>query len=268
MKDKRPRTHDLILLTAYLDNELTPPQRQGLEARLEHDSILRETLENMRKTKFILGGLPHLKAPRSFTLTPEMVSVRCKKQPPLFTALRLASSIAVVLLVTLVGIELIFSGGLGAGLMASQALETASDSVEHQESAEPLILWAEPGENEASAMGGGSDERVYSTDIESADNMDMEAEVAPMEEDLQSGVLSEEAETSKAVDEGEAESPILGLNPEEGGDMIERSESAIAEDEAGPGIFLGAFRWAQITLGVIAVAGLISLWVLRKKRQT
>jgi len=268
MKDKRPRTHDLKLLSAYLDNELTPPQRQGLETRLEHDSVLREKLENMRRTKFILGSLPRLKAPRSFALTPEMVNVRRKKQPPLFNALRLASSIAAVLLVALVGIELVLGGELGAGLMASQALETVSDSIESQESAEPLILWAEPGANEASAMGGGSDERSYSTDIESSESMKMEAEAAPIEEDLESGVLSEEAETSKAAGEGEAESPILGLNPEEGGEIGERSESAVTEDDAAPGVFLCVFHWAQIALGVIAATGLITLWILRRKRQS
>jgi len=267
MKDKRPRTHDLELLSAYLDNELTPPQRQELETLLELDSALREKLENMRRTKFTLGSLPRLNAPRSFALTPEMVSVRRKKQPPLFTALRLASSIAAVLLVALVGIELVLGYGLGTGLMASQALETVSDSVESQDPAEPLILWAEPGANEASAMGGGSDERSYSTDIESAESLEMEAKAAPVEEDLESGVLSEEAETSKAADEGEAEGPILGLNPEEGGEIIERSESAVTEDDAAPGVFLGVFRWAQIALGVIAATGLITLWILHKKRQ-
>ena len=46
----------------------------------------------------MIGFLPRLKAPRNFTLTPEMVTVR-KPRQPLFVTLRFATAVATFLLV-------------------------------------------------------------------------------------------------------------------------------------------------------------------------
>jgi anti-sigma factor RsiW len=67
---------DLDLLSAYLDGALSDADRAALEARLQADAELRAALEELRTTVALIKGLPTLRAPRSFTLTPEMVGER------------------------------------------------------------------------------------------------------------------------------------------------------------------------------------------------
>lgn len=57
-------------LTAYLDNALTPAQRQAFERELAQDAGLRETMEQQRLLKAQLHQLPRVAAPRNFTLDP------------------------------------------------------------------------------------------------------------------------------------------------------------------------------------------------------
>lgn len=61
---------DLELLSAYLDGELSDPDRRALEQRLAAESDLRRALEELRLTVRLVSSLPPLKAPRSFALDP------------------------------------------------------------------------------------------------------------------------------------------------------------------------------------------------------
>lgn len=70
---------DLELLSSYLDGQLKPSDSARLEVRLSKDPDLRAVLEDLRATRSLLRQLPMRKAPRNFTLTPEMVG----KNPPL-----------------------------------------------------------------------------------------------------------------------------------------------------------------------------------------
>ena len=65
---------DLELLSAYLDNELRPAERDALNARLAHDAELRIALAELRANRLLLRQAPRLKAPRSFTLDPAQFS--------------------------------------------------------------------------------------------------------------------------------------------------------------------------------------------------
>ena len=114
MNNERRRRHDLEKLSTYLDNALSLREKNRLEARLAKEPDLRERLEQLRRTKLLVGGLPRLRAPRNFTLTREMVTVRKPKKQPLFSYLRLASSLAAVLLVVLFGVEIFLGGGFAA----------------------------------------------------------------------------------------------------------------------------------------------------------
>jgi len=73
---------DLELLSAYLDNMLNDAERSALEARLASDKRLNAELESLRRTVALIKGLPILKAPRSFMLTPEMVKSRTEAGAP------------------------------------------------------------------------------------------------------------------------------------------------------------------------------------------
>lgn len=88
---------DLESLSAYLDGQLTAREHARLEARLEEDQNLQVSLEELRRTRAALRSLPIIRAPRNFTLTPEMVGVR-KTLPRFYPTLRLSSVLAMLLL--------------------------------------------------------------------------------------------------------------------------------------------------------------------------
>jgi hypothetical protein len=73
MKKITPR--DWENLSAYLDGQLAVKERQKLEGRLAADQDLQVALEGMRRTRSVLRSQPHMRAPRNFTLSPEMAGL-------------------------------------------------------------------------------------------------------------------------------------------------------------------------------------------------
>ncbi|MGC1376650.1 MAG: hypothetical protein WA821_10515 [Anaerolineales bacterium] len=89
-------SHDAELLSAYLDGQLSKADAGQLESRLKTDPELRTVYEGLRQSRAVLRKLPARRAPRNFTLTPQMAGVK----PPLprsFPVFRLASALAAVL---------------------------------------------------------------------------------------------------------------------------------------------------------------------------
>ncbi len=72
---------DAELLFAYIDGELAADEVTALEQRLNEDAFLRRELASLRQMVTLIHALPEAKAPRNFTLTPEMVAP--KTAPPL-----------------------------------------------------------------------------------------------------------------------------------------------------------------------------------------
>jgi hypothetical protein len=71
MSQRPPLSNDdLIALSAYLDDELSPEEKAVLQARLENDDTLRAELDSLQRTVNLLRDLPTLPAPRDFTLDP------------------------------------------------------------------------------------------------------------------------------------------------------------------------------------------------------
>jgi hypothetical protein len=65
-----------ILLSAYLDNEVTPKERELIEQQLVTSPEVHADLESLRQTIFLLGKLPQLSAPHPFTLSESDVGTR------------------------------------------------------------------------------------------------------------------------------------------------------------------------------------------------
>ncbi|MBZ0305044.1 MAG: hypothetical protein K8I82_03155 [Anaerolineae bacterium] len=63
-------TKDVVLLSAYLDDELAADERLQFEQRLKTDSQLQAELEELRQTVDHIRQMPLLKAPRNYTLNP------------------------------------------------------------------------------------------------------------------------------------------------------------------------------------------------------
>lgn len=102
---------DWEAISAYLDDQLAPKERQKLEARLERESHLRRTLEELRQMKQVLRAQPVMRAPRNFTISPQMAGIRqgARTGYSPFPLLRLASVLAAVFFVLLVAGDLVSS---------------------------------------------------------------------------------------------------------------------------------------------------------------
>lgn len=275
MKKERDRIEELNMLSAYLDNALEAEELEKLKSRLEQDQGLRQKLENLRQTKVLISRLDRLNAPRNYTLTPDMVKVRRRKSKPLFSTLRLATSFAAILLVALFGVQALLGGGFLPSAMTAEAPMMEAARVEDESTPEPLILWAQPGVGGAvpDGYGGGSAESLPEESF-ILEQPSEEEEIAPKDqpveqpETLPEAELApqepEEIESYAAEEDLEGASPVLGINTEQGGEVLDRSEPASADQKAAVD-WTQVIQWAQVGLAVIAVGGGVTLWILRKK---
>ena len=299
MTNERRSTHDIKILSAFLDNALNTSQQEKLQTRLAQEPELRQKLENLRRTKTMLANLPRVKSPRNFTLTPDMVTARKPQGSPFFTTLKLATSFAAILLVTLFGFELLMGSGLMATRLASEAPAIESmRSVEDTDTVpQPLIQWGATG-GEVAGKGGGSDVHYgMGSETFMAEEIAVEAEALPPEEMLEMMPVEDfpadgypvdgypveempaeeppaqemaipEAEESigmTAIEEAPAEEDlILGINLDQAGEIISKSSPA-GYQEASKFERTNLLRWSQIVLAVIVLAGVIVLFILRSR---
>jgi anti-sigma factor RsiW len=89
---------DLELLSAYLDGQLNSSDSARLESRLASDESLRTALDNLRSTRGLLRQLPSRRAPRNFTLTPQMAGIK-PPTPRLVPVFRFATAFATFLFI-------------------------------------------------------------------------------------------------------------------------------------------------------------------------
>ncbi|HAJ36501.1 MAG TPA: hypothetical protein DCL15_12500 [Chloroflexi bacterium] len=78
------------LLSAYIDNAVTPGERALVEQAATEDATVAWRLATLRETVTLLRTLPMLSAPRTFVLTPEMVGQ--SRDEPVATASVVAHS--------------------------------------------------------------------------------------------------------------------------------------------------------------------------------
>lgn len=159
---------DVEMLSAYLDQELNERERQKLETRLKTQPELQAGLDELRHTRLMLRSLPRRKAPRNFTLGPEIVAAR-RRIPVLFPVFRLSSAIAGLLLVlAFVGQALFSHSALTASpapqsaavLPSSRELSGQAKSNQPAQSPPLIISWSTPTPSGqfAFGMGGGGPE--------------------------------------------------------------------------------------------------------------
>ncbi len=63
-------TKDWIMISAYLDNRLSPAEIEKIEIRTKNDPSFKKALEEIAYTRKMLRSLPQKHAPRNFTLSP------------------------------------------------------------------------------------------------------------------------------------------------------------------------------------------------------
>jgi len=114
---------DWEALSAYIDEQLSVRENTRLEKRLETDNVLKAALLEIQKIKAILQSQPIIKAPRNFTLTPEMVGQKTASpfKVNLFSSLRIASILATILFLVVFLGDLAFQIYQPMPMMVAQA---------------------------------------------------------------------------------------------------------------------------------------------------
>jgi hypothetical protein len=106
---------DWAQLSAYVDGELSGRELRRVRKKIQTDPLLQAALEQLKITKQILQTAPSIPAPRNFTLTPEMIGVRPKKQS--FPGFRLAAALTSFLLIGVLILDfggIVFKGAMSA----------------------------------------------------------------------------------------------------------------------------------------------------------
>src|SRR5947208_5116806 len=108
-------------LSAYLDGALSPAERASVDAHLAVCAQCQTDLDELRYVLAMTRSLPPVRAPRSFTLTPEMVTgtPRSWQFGWLYASLRGFTAIAAVLLVLVCSADFLSVNRLnGSGAVA------------------------------------------------------------------------------------------------------------------------------------------------------
>ncbi len=134
---------DLILLNAYLDDELSTGEKEAFEQRLILEPALQAELESLRVTVAMLQMAERVPVPRNFTLDP--VQYAPPEKAGLLARLglggipRLVTAGAALLVVFVCVGVMIMGGGLGGGMNdASSVAEEPMFAVEQAAPAEEL----------------------------------------------------------------------------------------------------------------------------------
>jgi len=117
--------HEVEVLSAYLDGQLSEKERIRLERDLQRRADLRALLEDLQRTRGLLRSQPIIRAPRNFTLTPQMAGVKVFKPAlrRLVPAMSLVSVMAAALfMLVLVGDMVSFGRKPALFQLASQSV--------------------------------------------------------------------------------------------------------------------------------------------------
>lgn len=264
---------DLKRLSAYLDGELSRREADNLEARLRSEPVLRQALDELRSTATLLRALPQISPPRDLTLTAEMVGVAQRRPYPV---LRLATALASLAFVALVGLDAISSALPFAGSMAS-APDMRDLALPEEMVAEAPVMAPEPAALPAEDNGTGDEQEGFlGAEQVATEMMQMTptAEATERSEELidESGAPPESSQkccgksavpppTSSGIDEpvptdAETQVEIESVAPEP-----ERSRGLLASP-----VWRIGLRVGEILFGAAAlVMASIMLWSRRKQ---
>ncbi len=134
--ERLPHTHSddrSELLSAYIDSAVDVVERRRAEEYIQGCTACAQEVRELRMFKELLGDLPKLQPPRSFTLDPQAAA---RPRWLLFPMLRLASVMAVLLLFVVLGVDGLSSIRSGtsaesaapSGEMSSRSMRQAPDA--------------------------------------------------------------------------------------------------------------------------------------------
>ncbi len=226
------------LINSYLDDALTPRQRQRFEQRLSQDADLQADLAQRRLLKQQLRQLPQRRVPRSFVLDPAVYG-RPQRQPllQLYPAMRVATVLTAFLFVVVLSLDMFMLGGASesaapaaadvAMVMEEPAAEMpAADQVESVETVTELV----EGEIVEQAQVVAEAETVVE-EVESVKATD-DAGSQPTAEPAAAAMAEEAAADTAAEEPASAEEPMAEAPAPEVGSTEEGSGELMATTTA------------------------------------
>ena len=233
---RRLTKKEWLLLSRYLDGDLSAEQQHQIEQKLQKDEAFQGALKRLEHTRQVLRSVPQRKVPHSFVLTPEQAGIRPAHKMPY--QIWQYSSIAAALIAVIALAAQFFS----PRMTIQEAVFTADESTILKQ--EALLEEATPTEETpviiqwnsgvTGGMGGGSDagaaasEEILATPMTSTEGfygVGGGGGAAPEDETALEESAAEElpAETEAPVTEEQpleerqetAPNPILGLAPQE-----------------------------------------------------
>ncbi|MCJ7660284.1 MAG: hypothetical protein MUO67_14150 [Anaerolineales bacterium] len=110
-------------LSAYLDGQLSANDRIRLERLLTERPEMYVALKDIRRTRDFLRSQPSLRAPRNFTLSPQLAVIRIKERRSSFAfpVLSAVSALASILLVLVFVGDILITGAGPSQVFVSQA---------------------------------------------------------------------------------------------------------------------------------------------------
>lgn len=279
---KEPITQaEWTLLSAYLDGELNMRDKARVEEWLHTRSEVQQAYHSLQDTRRVLRSAPLHKAPRNFTLTPEMAP-QPRRSFWLVPALRFSSAIAAILSVILFFNPFAPSAQMlpmaaaevpqeEMALSAMSSEENAMDTGLQADESEPpaVIYWGTPPEPAADGVGGaevgglgggggggGSDGIPMFT-----------AETPSIKRTFATEMPSSEPSADKAADSQmtqmetttSASGPILGIQSE-----MDASAAAAEPAQSEAAQPFSAQTWYAIGLLALAAAALITSIILAR----
>ena len=110
-------------LSAYLDGQLSANDRIRLERLLTERPEMSVALKDLCRTRDFLRSQPSLRAPRNFTLSPQLAGIRIKERRSSFAfpVLSAVSALASILLVLVFVGDMLITGAGPSQIFATQA---------------------------------------------------------------------------------------------------------------------------------------------------
>ncbi|HPS42299.1 MAG TPA: hypothetical protein PK040_06820 [Anaerolineaceae bacterium] len=269
--------NDAILISAYLDDQLSPDEKQRTETRLASDPAFKQALTELAYTRRLMWSLPKKHAPRNFTISPQTVK-RPVYQPWLRPALSFVSVAAAVMFVVVFGSGLLLNRQ--ARQMAPEAAMLSGAEVAVSEATPYIINW-DP--IQSGGGGGGGADPLTEGYYGPQDNLGgaggpgfglgggpaaTEVPIEPTEPPLTSGEPTlKSTEPPLTADSpaagGESTSNlILGLPEEEAQGKVLSTEPAAALPSANP--LSSRLVLLIVAGGTALVAGLAALFLRRR----
>ena len=280
-------------LSDFLDNQLNPREKADLEKRLVERADLRTGLEELKQTRAVLRAAPHRRAPRNFTLKPEMVPARRKTWrgwTPTFSF----ASVATALVAGVMLLGQIFPMRAAAPMMAAAPVSAPQEETAAEDSAvttPAIITWGDqspPGTGGGGGYGGGP--AAIGGGIVTEPDLSAEKAAEPTPAVMPTEIPAEELRTqptptvipdqpqpeptqapltlapsASSQETTGTENLILGIPPVEEQGQIQTPETITAGDQRG---FQSKIDWRPwITGGLFGVAILFAVLAIRMRRR-